>query len=508
MQERLILEKIRQVRRRLSVQGYFHTLAAFLLYGLLVCMPVVIVDSVVTSFNIPPLTFLWVACGIVVIALVVRLIRPVNLYEAARAIDINASLKDRVVSGLEQIQRKSDETLTALQIQDTSKRLQAIPIKKVARYTVPRETKFAAIVAVFLITFSFVEFFAPPATSTEIDASPQIAAEVDTLLNTIEEVKKEAEQSEDQELKEILEEIEKRTLELKEPQIVPKEVLKRMTELSALLKTKISPRKIAQQEELMKGLGQQFISNPILGDFGQQLKRGDYEKAADDLDKVAKDVPKYDQEKRQNLSDELKRAGKSLKDTDLNGLGGKLAGAGEAMEGNDSEGTQKNLSASSKEIRNFELLKNRNQKLTDLLCQCEECKACIAACCLRVKGKGINPATGLTNMLSNNPGEKAGNKISEGEKAGNETSESQLGQLTNLDSTLNLEHITGVQGEGNSSVETTKASAEGQGSNLSYKDAYMKYQKLSEDALTQEQIPLGYKFYVKRYFESIKPTEE
>ncbi len=495
MQERLILEKIRQVHRRLSVQGYFHTLAAFLLYGLLVCVPVVIVDSVVTSFNIPPLTFLWVACGIVVIALVVRLIRPVNLYEAARAIDIDASLKDRVVSGLEQIQRKSNETLTALQIQDTSKRLQAVPIKKVARYTVPRETKFAAIVAVFLITFSFVEFFAPPATSTEIDYSPQIAAEADTLLNTIEEVKKEAEQGEDQELKEILEEIEKRTLELKEPQIVPKEALKRMTELSALLKTKIDPLKMAQQEELMKGLGQQFIGNPILGDFGQKLKRGDYEKAADDLDKVAKDVPKYDQEKRQNLSDELKRAGKSLKDTDLNGLGGKLAGAGEAMEGNDSEGTQKNLSASSKEIRNFELLKNRNQKLTDLLCQCEECKACIAACC---QGTGINPTTGLTNMLSNNPSEKAGNK----------TSESQLGQLTNLDSTLNLEHITGVQGEGNSSVETTKASAEGQGSNLSYKDAYMKYQKLSEDALTQEQIPLGYKFYVKRYFESIKPTEE
>ena len=495
MQERLILEKIRQVRRRLSVQGYFHTLAAFLLYGLLVCVPVVIVDSVVTSFNIPPLTFLWVACGIVVIALVVRLIRPVNLYEAARAIDIDASLKDRVVSGLEQIQRKSDETLTALQIQDTSKKLQAVPIKKVARYTVPRETKFAAIVAVFLITFSFVEFFAPPATSTEIDYSPQIAAEADILLNTIEEVKKEAELSENQELKEILEEIEKRTLELKKPQIAPKEALARMTELSALLKTKIDPLKMAQQEELMKGLGQQFIGNPILGDFGQKLKRGDYEKAADDLDKVAKDVPKYDQEKRQNLSDELKRAGKSLKDTDLNGLGGKLAGAGEAMEGNDSEGTQKNLSASSKEIRNFELLKNRNQKLTDLLSQCEECKACIAACC---QGPGVNPVTGLTNMLSNNPGEKAGNK----------TSESQLGQLTNLDSTLNLEHITGVQGEGNSSVETTKTSAEGQGSNLSYKDAYMKYQKLSEDALTQEQIPLGYKFYVKRYFESIKPTEE
>ena len=46
------------------------------------------------------------------------------------------------ISGLEQIQHRTDETLTALQLQDTSNRLQAMPINKVARYTVPRETKF------------------------------------------------------------------------------------------------------------------------------------------------------------------------------------------------------------------------------------------------------------------------------------------------------------------------------------------------------------------------------
>ena len=225
------------------------------------------------------------------------------------------------------------------------------------------------------------------------------------------------------------------------------------------------------------------------------MKRGDYKKAADKLEKVAKDVPKLDQEQRQNLSDELKRAGESLKDSDLDGLGGNLVGAGEAIEGNDTEGAQGKLNASSKQIRNFDLLKNRNQKLTDLLWACEDCKVCIAACCA---GKGINPATGLSNLLSNTPKNGVGNK----------TSTSQYGDLTSLDSTLNLQQITGVQGEGNSTVQTSKVSAEGQESSLSYKDAYMKYQKLSEDALTQEQIPLGYKFYVKRYFESIKPTEE
>lgn len=483
MPEELILNKIRQVRSRLTVQRYFQTLAQFLFYGSLACLPVLLIDSL-TTFNIPQWTLLWVALGIALIALVVRLIRPVSLYEAARSIDMGASLKDRVVSGLEQIQHQTDETLTALQLRDTSNRLQAVPVAKVARYTVPRESKFVLLIAVFLVMLSFIEFFAPPAISTEIDFSPQIAAEAETLLKQITEAKKEAEQNEDQELKEILKEIEERALELKKPQIAPKEALARMTELSALLKTKVDPVKMARQEELMRGLGQQFVGNPYLGEFGQQLKRGDYQQAASDLDKVAKTVPKIDKEKRQNISDALKRGGKGLQNTDFDGLGSELSGAGEALDAGDSEGTQTRLSRSSRQIRNFGLLKKRNWRLAKLLSECQACKAGIAGIC---SGRGVTAG---------------------GKKAGKGTSASQLGELTSLNAALNLTRITGVQGEGESAVQTVASSPEGQQSGVSYKEAYTKYQKLSEDALTQEQIPLGYKFYVKRYFESIKPSDE
>ena len=494
MDEKLILEKIRGVQHRLNVQRFFQTLATFLLYALLACVPFVIADSV-TSFSVPLVVFLWLALGIAVSAMVVCLIRPVSLEEAARTIDRGASLKDRVISGLEQIQQRTDEPLTALQLQDTSNTLQAVSTNRIARYGVPRETKYIALVATFLISFSFVEFFAPPATSTEIDFSPQIAAEADTLLKQIQEVKKEAEQHEDSELEELLKEIEKRALELKEPEISPKEALARMTELSTLLKTKINPDKMVKQEVLMHGLGQQFIGNPYLGEFGQQLKRGDYQQAAAKLDNVTKDLPKFDKEKRQNLSDALRRGGKSLQGTELDGLGSDFSGAGEVLNTGDTEGTQGQLRTASKKIRDLALLKNRNLRLAQLLSECEACKAGIAAAC---KSNGINTSTGLTYNLSNTPSNGIGNK----------TSASQLGQLTSIDSVLNLEHITGTQGEGPSTVQTSEASAEGQQSAISYKDAYTKYQRLSEDALTQEQIPLGYKFYVKRYFESIKPSDE
>ena len=402
MQEKLILEKIQRIRHRLNIQRYFQTFATFLFYGFLAFVPLVIIDSV-TSFNIPPLVFLWVALGIAVAALVFRLFRPVSLQEAARTIDADASLKDRVISGLEQIQRRTDETLTALQLQDTTKRLQAVPVNKVARYSVPRETKFIALVAIFLVAFSFVEFFAPSATSTEIDFSPQIAAEADTLLKEIEEAKKEAAQDEDKELEELLEEIEKRALELKKPQIAPKEALARMTELSALLKTKVNPQKMAQQESLMSGLGQQFIGNPYLGEFGQQLTRGDYQQAAAKLDKVTEKLPEFDKEKRQNISDELKRGGKSLQGTDLDGLGTELSGAGEGLANDDIASAQTRLRASSKKMRDFALLKKRNLQLAKLLSECEACKAGIATACQSNK-------TGLTYALSQNSSNSAGPK--------------------------------------------------------------------------------------------------
>ena len=494
MDEKLILGKIRHVRYRLNVQRYFQTLATFLFYGFLACVPFVIADSV-TSFNVPPLVFLWVAIGAAVSAMGVCLVRPVSLYEAARAIDTGASLNDRVISGLEQIQQKTHEPLTSLQLQDTSHKLQAVSTNRIVRYGVPRETKFVVLVVTFLIAFSFVEFFAPPATSTEIDFSPQIAAEADVLLKQIRKAKTEAAQNEDSELEELLKEIENRALELKKPQIAPKEALAHMTELSTLLKTKIDPDKMAEQAALMRGLGQQFIGNPSLGEFGHQLKRGDYQQAATKLDNMTKDLPKFDTEKRQNLSDTLNRGGKSLQGTALDGLGSNFSGAGATLNADDTEAAQVRLRAASKNIRDLALLKNRNLRLAQLLSQCEAGKAGIAAACKR---NGIDTSTGLTYKLSNTPNNGVGNR----------TSASQLGQLTSIDSALNLEHVTGIQGQGTSTVQTAAASAEGQQSAVSYKEAYTKYQKLSEDALTQEQIPLGYKFYVKRYFEAIKPNGE
>ena len=488
MPEKLILEKIRSVRRRLSVQRVFQTLARCLCYGLLICIPLFIVDSFIATFDISPFLLLWTALGLSAFALAVSLLRPINLHEAARTIDVKTSLKDRAVSGLEFIQRQTDEMLTTLQLKDTSDRLQSVPAKEIVRYSVPRETKFIALIMAVGLAFSFIEFFDPPEAPATIDYSPQIAAETDHLLKQIEESEKTAEEVG---LEDTLQEIEEKALELKRAGITRKEALAKLTEMTEMLSTKMDRAGVAKVDTRMKELGEQFIANPNLSDFGAALKEGKYDRAAERLFKLSNKLNEFNSEQRQNIADALQSGGASVQGTEIEPFGGELTKAAKALTQSDLDEAEKRLQEGCENLLACALAKQRNRLLANLLAQCQTCKA----------GIGSNGIGG-----SGRPGDGVGGG----------TDPNPFGALTNLDSFRQLERIRGVQGTGESTVETTEVpiagdpttSTDGQSTEDSYKEVYTKYHKLSEDALSQEQIPLGYRFYVKRYFESIKPKEE
>ena len=488
MPEKLILEKIRSVRRRLSVQRTLQTLARFLCYGTLICVPLFVVDSFIVTFDISPFILLWTVLGLSVIALIVSLLRPINLHEAARTIDLKAALKDRAVSGLEFIQRQTSEILTALQLKDTSDRLQSVTAKQVVRYSVPRETKFIALIMAVGLAFSYIEFFDPPEAPATVDFSPQIAAETDPLLKQIKESEKIAEEVG---LEETLREIEEKALELKRAGITPKEALAKLTEMTEMLSAKMDKAGVAKIDALMKELGEQFIPNPNLSDFGYALKEGRYERAAERLYRLSNKLDNFNSEQRQNLADAFQRGGASVQGTEIGSFGNKLTQASTALAQNNLKQAGEYLQDGSKDLLNYTLAQRRNELLAGLQAQCQSSKDGICRAC--------------------NGGGSGG-----GDKPGTATDPDPFGVLTNLDSFRHLEQITGVQGAGESTVETTvvpiddnpETSTDGQSTEDSYKEIYTKYHKLSEDALSQEQIPLGYRFYVKRYFESIKPNEK
>ena len=87
MPEKLMLEEIRSVCRRLGVQRALQTLARFLCYGLLICAPLFVVNSCIATFNIFPSFCFGSLLGLSVSALMVSLLRLINLREAAQTID-------------------------------------------------------------------------------------------------------------------------------------------------------------------------------------------------------------------------------------------------------------------------------------------------------------------------------------------------------------------------------------------------------------------------------------
>ena len=479
MPEELILEKIRKVRRRLNVQRTFKMLARFLFCGMMLCVPLFVVDSFIASFDISPIVLLWSALGISAIGLIASLFRPINLQAAARTIDVRASLKDRAVSGLEFIQHQTDEVLTGLQLKDTSDRMETVPAKEVVSYSIPRETKFAALVIVVGLAFSYIEFFTPAEAPATLNLSPQIAAEADHLLKQIEKIEEEAEETG---LGDIVKETKEKVLELKQENITPKEALAKLSEIGAALQSQMNLDEVAKTDALLKSLGEQLADNPNLSDFGHALKSGQYEKSAERLFKLSQKLKTFNSEQRQNVSDALERGGSSLQGTKCDSLGTDLTQTGRAVRKSDLENAKQNLLAAAQKLSDCAGTKKCNSLLAKLKAQCQACKAGIAGAC---------------------------------NKAGTGTDPNPLGTLTNLDGSRQLERITGVQGVGDSTIEeiTQTLVAEdpesaGTQTVESYEEAYTKYQKFSEDALAQEQIPLGYKFYVKRYFESIKPNEE
>jgi hypothetical protein len=63
-------------------------------------------------------------------------------------------------------------------------------------------------------------------------------------------------------------------------------------------------------------------------------------------------------------------------------------------------------------------------------------------------------------------------------------------------------------GQGGSSSEVIRGAAERGFANKRYTKIYRDYQPVMEEALNKDEIPGGYRFYVRRYFQLIRPRDE
>jgi hypothetical protein len=81
------------------------------------------------------------------------------------------------------------------------------------------------------------------------------------------------------------------------------------------------------------------------------------------------------------------------------------------------------------------------------------------------------------------------------------------GDATRLSSQRHDTRVQGKEGAGPSRSQTILGSADKGFATTSYKRVYGDYTAVVEEVMSKEKVPPGYRFYIKRYFQLIKPRE-
>jgi hypothetical protein len=80
-----------------------------------------------------------------------------------------------------------------------------------------------------------------------------------------------------------------------------------------------------------------------------------------------------------------------------------------------------------------------------------------------------------------------------------------MGDATAKSGNTKDESVSGTHGKGPSKRETILSSAQKGFATKQYEQVYAEYKSIVEEVMQIEKVPSGYKYYIKRYFQKIKP---
>ena len=120
------------------------------------------------------------------------------------------------------------------------------------------------------------------------------------------------------------------------------------------------------------------------------------------------------------------------------------------------------------------------------------------------QGSGSGSSSGGSGQGGQGTGESPG---SHGYGSGHD--EHVEGQATNMKTGTEDTQVAGQDtGQGGSRSEVIQGAAERGFASKGYTRVFTEYHTVAEEALNKDEIPGGYRFYVRRYFELIRPRED
>lgn len=408
---------------------------------------------------------------------------------AARAVDGHYELKDRTETALAFLRHEpagqADE-LQQLQVADAVQHLQRVEAKQVVPLVLPKSCRWATVTTVLAVVL-----LCWPTGRSQVSAGPSqpidaIVAEAEIIEEELKELLEELPEGHDPELDELVKELLAKAQEMKEPGVDVREALAKLSEMQSALQAVAAELNVAATDEQMQAIGEALQSAESLQEAGLALQAGQYDKASEALAKL--DDPKLDRKESRAVADKLNKASEAADQKGLKKLSDAAKQTAEGLDKDNSSQTKSGLSklaevakqqGNSKKIN--QMLKKQSDKLAENKANCQG--------------------------NSQNNGNKPGSKPSL--KAGRGTNETVKGARTELDAKREEQKIQGQKGEqGDSDIETISSTEADEQAKRGLKEVYHKYRKLSDAVLESEDIPLGHRQTIRRYFEAIRPTRD
>jgi hypothetical protein len=527
-----VLRHLRAARRRLSLQMLFTTLVkAGLLAG-----GVLLIAGAVNRWILGRLPFdlrtaaLGVA-AVAVIAALVTIARRRSLADVAGIIDRLGGTRDRFLTALDFSAQPEEESMRAIAVRECVRFAQAGSFSRLIPVRVPREAVYllVPIVGLALLQWEARDTFA----IRQADTAAAKASVEDTakkLEELARQTTKANEEAKSEELKKLAEQLQRSAEQLRanatNPDDSAKSALRELSALEQLVQEMQKSKPGAVTPEEMKALAKALEENAATKDAASAMAKGDLAKAAEELEKAMQESDEKKDERtpeeiRKSLEEAIKRLAeqKQLSEA-LQKMAQQMQRSQPSQGGNSSEaakqlaqmlrqmaqgktGQQQGGPASEQAMKNL-LSSLQNMKFGEGQNQPGggpqpgQTPGGVTMQSFAKDGQASVPAPGDPQKPSGQPGSERDTGTTDSPLGKDQNAAAKEGQA---------QQLAGRQGEGQSMQQALTSAGDHSKSNRGYKDLYDAMAPAAQEAILQENIPLGSRFFIKRYFEAIRPQE-
>lgn len=439
----------------------------------------------------PSLSVDWLLPTLAIIAFLptaIAFLLPVRMHTAARCIDVNCKLKDRATTALQFESLANRTDIQELQLADAHSHISKVDPKQAKPIVAPKFSVLAATACAGLIACLLLPL---PQSSLVASNEPlQVVSEQAELLEEtmMEELESLVKEQESPELEDLVEELKEMLEEMKAPDVDQRDALAKLSEMQFAITEAVKQLDVAQIDAQLQQLAEAMKASDAMKAAAQSMEAGKYDKAATELEKI--DASTMTRKERDAVVANMKKLSQNLG----NGKKGELSDAIQEM----TEGLEKMDESKCKDgqckaagvCKKQSTKKKVGECLSCQLNRLSECKGCCQGECNKIGNsvaKSKSPSSNWGKGVSNSP-------------TGDEK--------TSLESQRKQENMTGMAGDGPSEREVTSTPEAEQDASRKYTEKYVEFRKKMEEVIDSEPLPLGHRETVRRYFESIRPTNE